>query len=106
MYWKEIPVQVQVTDSSGSISNPLDDRFQAGVDALSMFDGSSTTDAYLESWERGDYIEMEGSAQEVIETITKRINNSFPLDFVARIRDLELDGNRDPRPGALDHWLE
>jgi hypothetical protein len=106
MYWKEVPVQVQAMDSSGSMSKPLEDRFQAGVDALSMFDGSSSTDAYLESWEWGDYIEMDGSAQNVMETITERINNSFPIDFVARIRDLELEGNRDPRPGAVDHWLE
>ena len=45
MYWKEIPVQVQAEDESGQVSKPLDARFQEGVDAISMFDGSAGSDA-------------------------------------------------------------
>ena len=40
MYWKEIPVQVQAEDASGQASQPLEDRFQEGVDAVAMLDGS------------------------------------------------------------------
>ena len=40
MYWKEVPVQVQAEDADGQVSKQLDERFQHGVDTISMFDGS------------------------------------------------------------------
>ena len=51
MYWKEIPVQIEATDGKTKVSKPLDDRFQQGGDAISMFDGSSGTDEYLDAWQ-------------------------------------------------------
>ena len=53
MYWKEIPVQVQAQDGAGTVSRQLDPRFQEGVDAVAMFDGSAGTDDYLMAWEWG-----------------------------------------------------
>jgi len=61
MYWKEVPVQVQATDGEGPVSRPLHERFQQGVDAISMFDGSSGTDDYLMAWEWGVETEVEGT---------------------------------------------
>ena len=104
MYWKEIPAQVQAEDESGQVSRPLDDRFQQGLDAVSMFDGSGGGDEYLVAWQWGEYGEMEGSAEEVAAAVAERFNKSFPKNFVARIRDLHRSGQRDPRPGAVDHW--
>ena len=106
MYWKEIPVQVQAKDESGQVSKPLDDRFQEGADAISMFDGSSGTDDYLMAWEWGEYTDVEGSAEEAASEVAERIDKGFPQDFVARIRDLANSGQRDPRPGAVDHWVQ
>ncbi|MCI0440397.1 MAG: virulence factor [Chloroflexi bacterium] len=105
MYWKEIPVQVQAQDESGQVSRPLDERFQQGVDAIAMFDGSGGTDEYLMAWEWGEYVEVDGTAADAAATLAERINRGFPNDFVARVRDLHRAGKRDPRPGALDHWI-
>ena len=105
MYWKEIPVQAQAEDDSGRVSKQFDERFQQGVDAISMFDGSGGTDDYLMAWEWSDYTEEEGGAQEAAERVATRYNDGFPQDFVARIRDLHNAGQRDPRPGAIDHWM-
>ena len=106
MYWKEIPVQVQAQDESGQISKQLDARFQEGVDKIALFDGSIASDEYLMAWEWGEYTEMEGSAEEAAENLVERINKGFPQDFVARLRQLHRSGQRDPRPGAIDHWIE
>ena len=106
MYWKEIPVQVQAQDDAGSVSRQLDARFQQGVDAVAMFDGSSGTDDYLMAWEWGEFNEARGTAQTAAEEMATKLNSGFPDDFVARIRDLQRDGRRDPTPGAIDHWLE
>ena len=106
MYWKEVPVQVQAEDESGRVSRPLDDRFQKGVDAISMFDGSSHSDEYMTAWAWGEYSEVAGTAQEAAESTAEQINGRFPRDFVSRVRALHQSGQRDPRPGAIDHWSE
>ena len=105
LYWKEIPVQVQAEDESGQVSRPLDDRFQQGLDVIAMFDGSSGTDDYLEAWGWGDYSDVEGSAEEAAASVAGRLNDGFPKDFVVRVRELHRSEQRDPRPGAIDHWV-
>ena len=104
MYWKEIPVQVQARDDSGVVSRQLDPRFQQGVDAISMFDGSAGADEYLMAWEWAEYTDAEGTATEAADALAARLNDNFPEDFVARIRDLHRQDRRDPTPGAIDHW--
>ena len=104
MYWKEIPVQVQARDDDGVVSRQLDPRFQQGVDAVALFDGSAGADEYLMAWEWGEYTDAEGSATEAADALAARLNDNFPDDFVARIRDLHRQGRRDPTPGAIDHW--
>ncbi len=107
MYWKEIPAQVQARDDDGGVASaPLDARFQEGVDAVSMMDGSSGSDDYLMAWEWGEYRDVDGSAEDAAAAVAAWYNAGFPQDFVARIRDLERKGERDPRPGAVDHWLD
>ena len=106
MYWKEIPAQVQARDESGAVSRQLDARFQEGVDAVAMFDGSMGTDDYLMAWEWGKWSDAAGSAADAADAAAARLNEGFPQDFVARIRDLERAGRRDPSPGAVDDWIE
>ncbi len=104
MYWKEVPVQVNAKDETGQVSKPLDDRFQQGVDAISMFDGSSGSDEYMTAWEWGSYSDVDGTAEEAASAVAKNYNEGFPKNFVARVRDLHQAGNRDPKLGAIDHW--
>ena len=106
MYWKEIPVQVQARDSDGEVSRPLDPRFQEGVDAVAMFDGSVGTDDYLTAWEWKDAGEVAGDAAEAAAAVVERFNARFPADFVARLREMHRAGARNPAPGAADHWLD
>lgn len=106
LYWKEIPVQVQATDASGSVRRALTDRFQEGVDAIAMFDGSQGTDAYLEGWGWGRPTELEGGAAEVAARVAARYDERFPRDFVRRVRELHDGGRRAPSPGSADHWLD
>ena len=106
VYWKEIPVQIQAEDDSGQVSELLSDRFQQGVDAISMFDGSSGSDEYMEGWKWGEYVESPNTARETVASMAERFNDGFPEDFVSRIRDLHRGGRRDSRPGAIDDWKE
>ena len=102
MYWKEIPAQIQAEDESGQVSYPLSDRFQQGIDAISMFDGSVGSDEYLESWEWGEYFEIQGELSEILKSVADQYNKGMPQDFVAKLRDLHSDGNRNTSPGSID----
>ena len=106
MYWKEIPVQVQARDGAGAVSRQLDPRFQQGVDAVALFDGSAGADEYITAWEWGEYADADGTASEAADALAARLNDNFPDDFVARVRQLHRQGRRDPTPGAIDHWAD
>lgn len=105
MYWKEIPVQVQAEDADGVVSVQLDERFQRGVDAIAMLDGSAGGDEYLMAWEWGEFTDAAGEPDEAAAVLAAMYNKRFPQDFVARIRKLHQSDERDPRPGAADHWM-
>lgn len=104
MYWKEIPVQVQAQDESGQVSKQLDPRFQEAVDTISMVDGSSGTDDYLDAWVWGSFTEVAGSAAEAADQLAERFNKGFPEEFMLTLVDQHRSGRRTPTPGALDHW--
>ncbi|MSS73719.1 MAG: hypothetical protein EXS64_19860 [Candidatus Latescibacteria bacterium] len=106
LYWKEIPAQVKAEDEREEVSLQLPDRFQQGIDTVAMVDGSYGADAYLEAWEWGPEVEVPGSAREAAEALAHRIATRFPLDFANRLRALHESGQRDPVPGAIDHWMD
>lgn len=105
MYWKEIPVQFQVSDGTKTKSIPLDARFQEGVDAIAIFDGSAGTDAYLNAWSWGKEKSITTDIEIACKNLADEYNQNFPADFVKRIRNLHISGTRDTSPGAVDHWL-
>ena len=106
MYWKEIPVQVQATNDSETQSLPLDSRFQEAVDAISMMEGSYGSDEYLDAWEWGEYFEMPGELDDVLNSVVDRYNKGMQQNFVAKLRDLHTNGSRIPSAGSIDGWIE
>ncbi len=106
MYWKEIPVQVQITNNSETQSLPLDSRFQEAVDAISMMEGSYGSDEYLDAWEWGEYFEMFGELDNVLKSVADRYNKGMPQNFVAKLRDLHKNGSRTHSAGSIDGWIE
>ena len=105
MYWKEIPAQIQAEDESDQVSCPLSNRFQQGIDAISMFDGSVGSDEYLESWEWGEYFDVPGDSDFAAKKVAQLYNNKFPTDFIKRIRTLHKSGKRIPVAGTADIWM-
>ena len=73
MYWKEIPVQIQAQDAGAPpVGVPLDARFQQGVDAIAMFDGSMGSDDYLMAWEWHDYGDVERERRQDVAAADRR----------------------------------
>ena len=105
LYWKEIPVQVQVETGGDRVSQMLDHRFQEAVDAVAMFEGSMGSDAYLEGWEWMDHGRTSGNPRQLAQEWARRFNRGLPEDLAARICRLHRAGRRDERPGALERWI-
>ena len=63
-------------------------------------------DDYLDGWEWTEPIDVEGSAGEATERISLHYNASFPTDLVSRLKNLHMEGKRDPTPGSIDDWFE
>lgn len=105
LYWKEIPVQVQVESGGDRVSEMLDPRFQETVDAVAMFEGSMGSDAYLEGWEWVDHGPASGNPRRLAQDLAVRFNRGLPEDLAARICRLHRAGQRDERPGALERWI-
>ncbi|GAB4401126.1 MAG: hypothetical protein OHK003_27380 [Anaerolineales bacterium] len=69
MYWKDIPQSFTVEGDGQTIKKELSQKVQNKIDAYAMaIDATSTTD-YARQYKRGQWIEREGSVEEVAEAL-------------------------------------
>ena len=104
MYWKEIPIQILVEDSTKKYSVELDARFQQASDSIAMFDGSMGTDEYLDGWQWKES-KSNMTLEVAIDKLTKYYNQGMPDNFVAQIRDQIKNGTRNESPGSIEKWI-
>ena len=77
LYWQEIPSLVEATDDDGTHKIQLSQRFQALIDNVAMKRELAGTDAYLEEWNRGEIQERDGTAEEVVKTVSDELEAQF-----------------------------
>ncbi len=69
MYWKDIPQSFTVEGDGQTVKKELSQKVQNKIDAYAMaIEATSTTD-YAKQYKRGQWIEREGSAEEVAEAL-------------------------------------
>ena len=69
MYWKHIPQSFTVEGDGRTIKNQLSEKIQNKIDAYAMAEGLTSTSDYAALYKRGDWIEREGTPEEVAETL-------------------------------------
>ena len=106
LYWKEVPLQVEVEYGGNRVSLPLDNRFQEGVDAIAMSENNYGTDEYLNGFQWGKYFSLAGETNNVLNDTVDKYNTKFPNDFVSRIVDMHKRNTRTSLPGSVDVWME
>lgn len=77
LYWKHIPTAIIVQGDGREIKTPLPERFQKAIDAYAMATGLTGTDEYLEAWRRSDWMEREGTPEEVAEAVLAELETAF-----------------------------
>ncbi|MBL8062908.1 MAG: virulence factor [Anaerolineales bacterium] len=70
MYWKDIPQSFTVEGDDGqTIKKELSQKIQNKIDAYAMAIGATSTTDYAKQYKRGQWVECEGSAEEITQAL-------------------------------------
>ncbi len=73
MYWKDIPQSFTVEGDGRTVKKQLSQKIQNKIDAYAMaIEATSTTD-YAKQYNRGEWIERDGSPEEVAHTLLSEL---------------------------------
>ena len=68
--WREIPTQVQATDTSGAVAKrPMPRWFMQEISRVTMQEGLAGTDDYLAEFAWSEETERDGTADEVADAV-------------------------------------
>jgi metal-dependent amidase/aminoacylase/carboxypeptidase family protein len=77
MYWKHIPQSFTVEGEGRTIKKELSQKIQNAIDAYAMAAGLTSTTDYAKEYKRGQWIEREGSPEEVAEALLAELEDEF-----------------------------
>ena len=76
-YWKHIPSSITVEGDGRTIKKQLSPKIQNAIDAYAMATGITSTDEYSAQYRRGEWIERDGSPEEVAEALLSELEAEF-----------------------------
>jgi metal-dependent amidase/aminoacylase/carboxypeptidase family protein len=77
MYWKHIPQSFTVEGEGRTIKKQLSQKIQDKIDAYAMVEGLTSTSDYAAQYKRGDWVERDGSPEEVAEALLSQLEAEF-----------------------------
>ena len=72
-YWKHIPQSFTVESEGRTIKKQLSQKIQDKIDAYAMAEGLTSASDYSAQYNRGDWIERDGSPEEVAEALLSQL---------------------------------
>jgi len=82
--WRDLPSLVEAMDGEHTVRVPLSQRFQDLIDAMAMRENSTGGDAYLEGWGQGEWVERDGSPDEVAGAVAAELEDDFQTLLMKR----------------------
>ncbi len=73
MYWKHIPQSFTVEGDGQTIKKQLSQKIQDKIDAYAMAAGATSTTDYAAQYKRGQWMEREGSPEEIAEALLSEL---------------------------------
>jgi metal-dependent amidase/aminoacylase/carboxypeptidase family protein len=77
MYWKHIPQSFTVEGDGRTLKKQLSQKIQNAIDAYAMAAGLTSTSDYAKEYKRGDWIERDGSPEEVASALLSELETEF-----------------------------
>jgi len=87
-YWKHIPSSITVEGDGRTLKKQLSQKIQNAIDAYAMAVGITSSDDYSAQYKRGDWIERDGSPEEVADALLSQLEAEFAKIEIPR-RDNE-----------------
>ncbi len=84
MYWKYIPQSLTVEGDGRTVKKQLSQKIQDKIDALAMAEGLTSSSDYAAQYKRGDWIERNGSPEEVAEAVLAELEAQFAKIEISR----------------------
>jgi len=69
MYWKDIPQSFTVEGDGKKVKKELSQKVQNKIDAYAMAIGATSTSDYAKEYKRGQWIEREGTPDDIAEAL-------------------------------------
>jgi metal-dependent amidase/aminoacylase/carboxypeptidase family protein len=93
MYWKHIPQSFTVEADGRMLKQQLSQKIQDKIDAYAMAEGLTSTADYAAQYRRGEWIERDGSPEQVAQELLSELEAD-----AAKIEVPRRNGNgRQPR---------
>lgn len=73
MYWKDIPQSFTIEGDGRAVKKQLSQKVQNKIDAYAMAVGATSTTDYAKEFKRGQWIEREGTPEELAETLLEEL---------------------------------
>jgi metal-dependent amidase/aminoacylase/carboxypeptidase family protein len=77
MYWKHIPQSFTVEGEGRTVKKQLSQKIQDKIDAYAMAEGLTSTGDYAAQYKRGDWVERDGSPEDVAEVVLAELEAEF-----------------------------
>jgi Virulence factor len=76
-YWKHIPFSITVEGDGRTVKKQLSQKIQNAIDAYAMAEGLTSVEDYAAQWRRGEWIDRDGSPEDVAETLLAELQAEF-----------------------------
>jgi len=76
-YWKHIPQSFTVEGDGRTVKKQLSQRIQNAIDAYAMAEGFTSTADYANQFKRGEWIERDGTPEEVAQALLTELETEF-----------------------------
>ena len=73
MYWKHIPQSFTVEGEGRTVKKQLSQKIQDKIDAYAMAEGLTSTSDYSAQYKRGDWIERDGTPEEMADALLSEL---------------------------------
>jgi hypothetical protein len=93
--WRELPSLVVARAGDEVVKVPLPQRFAEAIDEAAMSLGETSSDDYLDGWQRGPWIDADGAPADVAAAVVEQLETRWSSAAV----DALLDGIG-PSPSA------
>ena len=77
MYWKHIPQSFTVEGDGRTVKKQLSQKVQNAIDAYAMAEGATSTADYAAQYKRGEWLEREGTPEEVADALLLELEAEF-----------------------------